>query len=436
MITPYESETAVIGSILIDPPCLDEISDLLTADDFHYDKSRTVYEAITAMNLTGESIDPVILKDRLEVNGEEYGQYILDAMQITPTSANVRKYAELVKEDSSRRKLRQLEKDIGIMLMDRTPPDEISAHIYAELSNMEAKTRHGIVTSADAIQEYMEHRANIDSGKAVTVKTGYAPLDKMLGGGMTNGSVYVVGARPGMGKTSLGVNIVENVASAGLPCLFVSLEMTRLELTAKRISLESGLSYSDVLMNELDEEQYRALTRELPRLSQLPAHTTDEPRMTVSDIALAARRVKGLRFMCIDYFSLITPMYRSQSRYEQMTSISNDLKALAKTLNIPVLLLAQLNRENEGRSNKRPMLSDLRETGALEQDATAVMFLHREDYYTPKTEADNDGEDWHSDPMEVIVSKCRHGGTGTVNMLWFGKTGRIYAEETRYGGKK
>lgn len=430
MTTDYENETSVIGAILIEPSCYPEVSKILTADDFQYEQPRDVFEVVTEMSVGGEPIDPVTIADRLKKRHSAAGkEYLVEAMEVTPTAANVIAYANLVKEASNKRKLAGLAMEIHKMLADLSSADEIAAKVYDRLASLEKKS--GTVTSADAMIEFMTHREHIDNGRAAFIRTGYSQLDRLLGGGMANGGVYVVGSRPGMGKTSFGLNVTENVASAGNPCLFVSLEMTRIELTAKRIARDSGLTYSDVLMSKLGTEHYRRMMHSMARLAELPVTITDKPIMSVADIALEARRIKGLKLLCIDYFSLIKPPTKRQKRYEEMSEISGELKMLAKSLDIPILLLAQLNRENESRSNKRPILSDLRETGALEQDATAVMFLHREGYYAHKTEDDN-GHDWESEELEVIVAKNRNGKTGVVPMLWFGNSGRIHVIEMRY----
>lgn len=419
------SEQAVVGAILIDSACLSAISSILSASDFAFAQTRAVYEAANALSLLNEPIDAVTIQSKAKEQGNTLGnEYLCGLMETTPTAANAELYARLVKKESNKRALHRLALDIDSALEDNGEPDEVAAMVHTVLAELDSKARSDMTNSADAIQAFYDYRADFErAGKQPIVKTCYDQLDRMLGGGLVNGGLYVVGARPGIGKTSMGMCLADNIASNGMPTLFVSLEMTRLELTAKRLARESGVPYNTTLMGKLGNEEYQKINKIAASLSNSPVIMTDKPRMTLNDIALTARRVKGLRCIVVDYFGLITPMTKAKSRYEQYTEIIDDMKRLAKTLNIPIICLAQLNRENEQRGNKRPMLSDLRETGAVEQSADAVIFLHRESYYSRE-----EVNEWDSENLEVIVAKNRHGRTGKIDMMWFGPTGRIYEQ--------
>jgi replicative DNA helicase len=419
------NENAVAGSVIIDPSCLQAIASILTVNDFSFAQPQAIFQAATALSVSDSPIDVVTIKDKAKELGTTLSdEYLLGIMQTTPTAANAELYAQLVKTDSDKRALHRIATEIDVALKENESPDEIASKVHTALEAIDAKARRDMITSPEAIQGFYEYRAELEAqGKSAIVRTCYDQLDRTLGGGLVNGGLYVVGARPGVGKTSFAMCLADSIASSGMPTLFVSLEMTNIELTAKRLAREGGVNYSQVLMGKLGNEEYQKINKIAPQLSDNPVTITDKPRMTTNDIALAARRVKGVRCIIIDYFGLITPTSRSQSRYERMTDIIDDLKRLAKTLNLPIICLAQLNRENEQRGNKRPVLSDLRETGAVEQDADAVIFLHRESYYSKE-----ETNEWDSESLEVIVAKNRHGRTGKIDMMWFGPTGRIYEQ--------
>lgn len=424
MLNALTNEEAVAGAILIDESCLSAVTAILTESDFAYERPRAIFKAAVTLSAMNEPIDPITISEKMRANGFVADtEYLMRLISSTPTAANVEAYATLVKADSRRRSLRGIADEIAGRLDSGIEPDEVTSDVFSMLDEMERSTPNGLVSGSTAIQEFFSYRAELErTGAKTIVRTGYQNLDNILGGGLVNGGLYVIGARPGSGKTSLAMCLLDNIASTGMPTLFVSLEMTRLELTAKRLSRESGVTYNTVLMRLMGDTEYKAVNEASSRVYTLPVTITDKPHMTVNDIALAARRVKGLKCMCIDYFGLISPNSRKQSRYEQMTEIIDDLKRLAKTLNIPILCLAQLNRENENRADHRPKLSDLRETGAVEQSADAVIFVHREQYY------DTAAEQSDSELMELIVAKNRHGRVGTANMIWFGATGRVYAQ--------
>ncbi len=427
MLDATQYEQSVAGSILIDPSCIPDVSAIVTADDFAYDRPKAIFKAAVDMAAADEPIDPVTVMERANKSGTRVDpEYIRELMQVTPTAANVLAYAELVKKSSRRRQLKSLADTIYEELEVMAEPEEVAGIAYTALDNLTSTTTNRLVASPDALREYYAYRAKLEEpGAKVLVRTNYSALDAMLGGGLMSGNLYFIGARPKMGKTSTAVCLMDNIASAGMPVLFVSLEMTRIQITAKRIARQSGVNYNTVLMQMMGEEEYKKVNAASARLHDLPVTVTDQPRMTVNDIAMTARHVKGLRCIFIDHFSLITPSNRKAERTVQYTEISNELKRLAKTLDVPIVCLAQLNRQNESRKDHRPILSDLRETGAAEQDADAVLFIHRDRYY----EQDKKPlEDYESEDMDLIVSANRYGPDGVIKMLWFGATGRIYAK--------
>lgn len=427
MINSTSYEQSVAGSILIDPSCIPDVTAIISADDFAYDRPRAIFQAAVDMAAADKAIDPVTVMEKANKSGVAVQpEYIKELMQVTPTAAHVLEYARLVKKESRKRQLRDVAATITDELDALAEPDEVAGKVLTMMDKLTASTSKTLVTSADALTEFYAYRAELEKpGAQVLVRTNFSNLDAMLGGGLVNGNLVIIGARPGMGKTSTAVCLMEQIAAAGMPILFVSLEMTRNEITAKRLSRDSGIPIEKTLMGLMGEDEYKRVNAASTKLYEHPVTITDKPRMTVNDIAMAARQIKGLRCLFIDHFSLITPSNRKAERTVQYTEISNDLKSLAKTLNIPIVCLAQLNRQNEARSNKRAMLSDLRETGAAEQDADAVIFIHRERYYQQDAP---ELKDWEAEEMELIVAKNRHGKTGTLSMLWFGATGRIHAK--------
>ena len=247
-------------------------------------------------------------------------------------------------------------------------------------------------------------------------------LDKLLGGGMINSGLYLLAARPGMGKTTLALNIADRVAQAD-PVLFVSLEMDDEQLTAKRISRETGISSERLLMQPLNDQEYAQVAAATQKLSTLSFYTNKAPAVTVDDISALARSIGGLRLIVVDYFGKIAPPpdFRRSGRVEYTTENSGALKDLARSLKVPVLALCQLNREVEARQDKRPQLSDLRDTGALEQDADGVIFLYREDYYAAPGTIDPNIPSM----MEVNLAKNRHGFVGKCEMAFSLASSRI-----------
>lgn len=428
MLDTLTNEEAVVGAIALDPDfSLPLATALLTPNDFLHAAPKAVFQAALTLSTQGKQIDPVTMLAEVQSKGERIEQsYMVHLMEITPTTANVEEYAKLVKEDSKRRQLVSIAEDIQGAISEHEAPDDVAGRVYTALDELDGKGNNNLITTQDALMSFMDYRNDVDtSGARVIIQSGYSDYDRMLGGGLMKGGVYIIAGRPGMGKTSAGICILDNMAAAGFPSLFISLEMKKTEVTAKRLARYSNVAYKKIMFSKLSPEEYQAVNRASQKLYNHNVTLVEAPYMTTTDIMLAARRVKGLKCLCIDHFSLIVPQNKRADRVVQYTEISNEVKRMAKTLDVPVLLLMQLNRANEQRGNKRPMLSDLRETGAAEQDADAVTFLHRESYYDSDAKPQND---WSPDDLEMIVAKNRHGSTGTVKMYFFGATGSINAQ--------
>ena len=320
-----------------------------------------------------------------------------------------------------RRQLQEIARNIEAESISHTSPREIIAAAQKSLQGIESNERNQeTISFSDALTDFLVLQDEIQTGVCLFIKTEYKYMDRVLGGGLLNSGFYLLAGRPGMGKTTLGLNIVRKVAKKGLPVLFVSLEMSKEQITQKLLALETGLSTQE-LVGKMDAQAVDRVTEAATQIHGLPLTLNRKPGATVSDIANMARAVKGLAMICVDYVGLIEPDNRQVKRYEGVSQVSRDLKRLALRLNIPILGLAQLNREVTGRTDKRPVISDLRDSGGLEQDADGIILLHRPDYYDPE---------YKHDPvtpiiLEATIAKNRHGPTGKVTLDYYLTNGRI-----------
>lgn len=342
----------------------------------------------------------------------------MQLMDRTPTAANVGDYVRLTKDASVRRGIKDMTDKCVAMLADHTQTQDIlEAAERAVEALQEQGTTSQLVTPDQAAQAFYAHREAVESGRTSGyVQTGYNDLDDVLGGGFLASGMYVLAARPGMGKTTLAVNIADRLGKRGKSVLFVSLEMDTEQLEAKRLAREIGIPSNRLMMKrDLDPEEHQKIADGMDVLRSLPVYLDVRPSVTVQQIGELARQVKNLSLIVIDYLGKITPS--SQKRYgnraEAYTDVSGDIKTLARKFKVPVLTLCQLNRENMQRSDPTPVLSDLRDTGAIEQDADGVIFLHREDYYAKEKSPGSVYAD-----LQVIVAKNRHGPTGGSRMIF------------------
>lgn len=404
-VSVLDAETTVAGSILIDPDSYGRVAEILTADDFQLELPRQIFQVAGELSAAGETIDPLTIKERFSAHGWEIGNETLrEYMEITPTAVNDTVYAEIVQTHAQRRRLNDLAERI---LSDKSAdPGEIIVRAGAELDNLSRSNVGGRVTSSyDAVSRFYELLERREAGEKNVVKTGFPSLDTMLGGGFLRGGLYILAARPGMGKTSLALNIADSMAGG---VLFVSLEMSADQLTAKRLARLSGISSSRLLMGAgLNDAEYERIAPATLQLCKSGLYLNQRTGATVGEIRLMARSVKPLSCIIVDYLGLIKPE-QPGSRYETITAISGALKRLAMSERVPVLALAQLNRAAEQRVGNKPTLSDLRDSGAIEQDADGVLLLYRPDYY------DRTRQDGGISTVELEVAKNRHANTGEI----------------------
>lgn len=425
LLWDVSAEQSVIGSILLSPNCLPEVERELRPNDFRIDADRAIYEAALALERAGDKLDEVTILDQAAKMGRPVSrEYALQLLEITPTAANVGAYIQIVRENALRNGLMGVSETIRAGVVSRETPQDVLAQGAQMLTDLMTQGNAGRLSSpAEQLAAFYRQRDAIDSGDAKGyVCTGYMALDKLLGGGMINSGLYLLAARPGMGKTTLALNIADRVAQVD-PVLFVSLEMDDEQLTAKRISRETGISSEKLLMQPLNDLEYTQVAAATRKLASLSLYTNKAPAATVGDISALARSIAGLRLVVVDYFGKIAPPadFRRSGRVEYTTENSGALKDLARSLKIPVLALCQLNREVEARVDKRPQLSDLRDTGALEQDADGVIFLYREDYYAEPGTVNPDIPSM----MEVNLAKNRHGRVGKCDMAFSLASSRV-----------
>ncbi len=432
---PYSSqaEQAVIGSMLIDPRCIAEVIKKLRPDEFYVRANRDIFETIVAMFSYGQTVDPVTVLDQMKVRGvhdDNTPGYLAEIMRVTPTSANAMEYAAIVRDRALLRSIGTVADEINAMVYEGS--GEADSVLEAAESKMYA-LREGRGTSGlKEIRYVMQNvfdamsEAASSGSKIPGLSTGLPDLDNMILG-LNKSELILIAARPGMGKTSIALNMALSVAMTQHKKVAIfSLEMSREQLVSRLLSRASLVPSQNLLTGQLSEQQWRDVAAAANTLSESPILIDDNPTLTVSDMNAQCRMVKDLDLVVIDYLQLMQSAgsghsWSNESRTQAVSDISRMLKIMAKQLDVPVICLSQLSRANESRQDKRPMLSDLRESGAIEQDADVVIGLYRDGYYNRECENPN--------LAEAIVLKNRKGQTGTVNLTWVPEYTTFYSVE-------
>ncbi len=414
-----EAEQAVLGSILIDPRCVSEVIDKLRADDFN----KEIYETIYAMFNYSLTIDPVTVLENMRKNGyydeNQSRGYILQLMDTTPTAANVGDYIDILKDKTLLRQVAEAASGLLAMVQEGsgTGQDILEAAEQRVYAIREGRSFQGLVPISQVIIDVysrLEELAASDSA-IPGLSTGLRDLDRAISG-LNNSDLILLAARPGMGKTSMALNILLDTGKrSGKKVAFFSLEMSREQLALRLISSECFVDNKKLVTGKLTDDDWESVAAAADSLNRSTILIDDNSGVTVADILAKCRRVEDLGLIVIDYLQLMQSAggrsgSRGENRQQIVSDISRSLKIMAKELNVPVLCLSQLSRANESRQDKRPMLSDLRESGAIEQDADIVLFLYREGYYNKDAENPN--------LAECIIAKNRHGETGTVELQW------------------
>ena len=435
---PYSSqaEQAVIGSMLIDPRCIAEIVKKLRADEFYVRANRDVYETILAMFSYGQTVDPVTVIDQMKVRGvydENVPAYLAEIMRVTPTSANAMEYAAIIKDRALLRSISTVADEINAMVYEGSGAAEdvleaAEAKLHAVRENRGSgglkEIRHVMQNVFDAMSE-----AAASGSRIPGLSTGLPDLDDLILG-LNKSELVIIAARPGMGKTSIALNIALSVAMQQHKKVAIfSLEMSREQLVTRLLSRAALVPSQNLFTGRLTDQQWRDVAAAANTLSACDILIDDNSTLTVADMNAQCRTIRGLDLVVIDYLQLMSSAggrgFSNESRTQAVSDISRMMKVMAKQLGVPVICLSQLNRAAEARQDKRPLLSDLRESGSIEQDADVVIGLYREGYNNRECENPN--------LAEAIVLKNRKGQTGTVQLTWVPEYTSFYSVE-KYRG--
>ncbi len=415
-----EAEQAVLGSILIDGRCAPQVISVLKPEDFYTDLNRGIYETICSMFNFAKPIDAVTVLDEMKLRGIFNAQtsqsYLVELMSVTPTSANVMRYVEIIRDKALLRNIATVASDITAAVNEGTGSsgdvlETAEQRIYAL---RQGKTLGGLEPISTILGEVYQELTEISrtKGGLPGLPTGLGELDDTIMG-LKNTDFLILASRPGMGKTSLALNIALNVGKkTGKAVAIFSLEMSKAQLAMRLLSGEAFVDSKKLQTGLLSREDWQKLSGATAAISRTKLYIDDNSVITVSDMKAQCRRLQDLGLVVIDYLQLMTSATgeSSESRLQAVSEISRMMKIMAKELNVPVLCLSQLSRASAQRQDKRPQLSDLRESGSLEQDADVVLGLYREDYFNKEAEDHNQAE--------LIVMKNRHGNTGTIQVQW------------------
>ena len=417
-----QAEQAVIGSMLIEPGCIPDVLKHARAEHFYIQANREIFETMLAMFNYGQTIDPVTVIEQMKERGvyhdETTRNYIVELMKTTPTAANVGEYVAIVRDKALQRDLAQAAESITEMVNEGLGgADEMleaaERYIYGVRKD---RAIGGLKPVSEVVQAVYDNLSDIAAnGEHLPgLSTGLTDLDERILG-LNPGELILIASRPGMGKTSIALNIALSAAkSSGKAVAVFSLEMSREQLAIRLLAGESFVDTQKLLKGNLNSEEWRRIITAATNISNTNILIDDNPMLSVADMNAQCRRVKNLGLVVIDYLQLMQSAggksSSGENRQQIVADMSRMLKIMAKELEVPVLCLSQLSRANEARQDKRPMLSDLRESGAIEQDADVVIGLYREGYYNRECENPN--------AAEAIVLKNRKGETGTVNLLW------------------
>ena len=432
LISP-ESENSVIGALLLDNASYDKISDLLSANDFHATSNQVIFREITKFALNGDSFDVVTLEQSLRDSGhiDRAGglSNLANIVKNTPTSANIYSYAKIVQRKAKLRRLQQALIESNELLSTNQDQnsdellDTIEQKILA-IKDESTNEQSDICYASEVLYDVVDHLDKITENKSgiTGIPTGYIDLDKKLSG-MHEAELIIVAGRPSMGKTTFALNILENVLmNTDRSALFFSLEMPKKDIMLKICSSHSKVHFEKLRAKGLDDDDWSKFTVSMATLKDSKLGIVDTPSLTPMQVKHRARKFKrenpDLGLIVVDYLQLMRVPGYENNRTQEVSEISRSLKSLAKELNIPVIAISQLNRAVDDRRDKRPLMSDLRESGAIEQDADVIMFVYRHEVYELLSN-ESKGK------AEVIISKQRNGPIGSVNLVFKGEISRF-----------
>lgn len=419
------AEQAVLGSMLVDKDAVIAAIEILKPEDFYREDNKEIYAAMIELYGLGQQIDIITLSEQLKLRGtlEKVGDtnYIATLIDNVPTTSNIDSYVKIVEQKSVLRQLIKVANDI--LKMGYSQTEEVDAiieqtekKVFDVLQNRNSKgyssIKEVLITAFDTLEKMYQNKNKVSG-----IESGFIDLDKKISG-LNAGALLIVAARPAMGKSAFVLNIANNVAMhTKTPVMIFSLEMSKEEMINRILASEAEVDSMKIKNgNDLTSEDWLKLGSASGRLSNIPLYIDDTPGLTATELRAKCRKAKlekDIGLVIVDYLQLMESSTKSPSRQQEISEISRSLKILAKELSVPVIALSQLSRATESRTDHKPMLSDLRESGAIEQDADIVMFIHREDYYNPETEKKN--------IAEIIVAKNRSGSTGSVELAWLGQ---------------
>ena len=428
-----ESEQSILGSILLDKDAIITVSETIRPSDFYKEAHKIIYECMLKLSNKNEPIDLITLTEELKKQGhlDDVGgiSYITSLSTIVPTTSNVKYYADIVKEKSVLRQLIKASNDIiNLGYENSVKVEEVLERaekrifdISQEKASDDFKSINEVLVDAyDMIEKLYTNKSDVTG-----ITTGFKDLNKKING-LQRTDLILIAARPAMGKTAFSLNLVQNAALKGDASVAVfSLEMSKDQLVQRMLAAQSHVELKKIKTGTLDENDWPRIIDAMAVLSNASIHIDDTPGIKISELRSKCRKLKiekGLDLIIIDYLQLMEGEGNNESRQQEIAKISRSLKIIAKELNCPVVALSQLSRAPEQRADHRPMLSDLRESGSIEQDADIVMFLYRDEYYHPDSESKNIGE--------VLIAKNRHGETGSVELVWLGEVQK-FADKAR-----
>ena len=431
-----EGEQAVLGSMLIDPGCVKDVMDKLRPADFYLKQNREIFETIYSMFSYARPIDGITVCEEMQKTGTYDDQttrsYLAQLMEITPTSANVMEYVEIVRNKAVLRGVAQAASEITALVQQGIGEtseilEAAEQKIYAIRRGQSAQDmvplRQVLPEVLDRLSEMSESADHLPG-----LSTGLSALDHKITG-LNRSDLILLAARPGMGKTSMALNMALNVAKGSQKTVAIfSLEMSREQLAMRLLSSEALVENTRLKTGSLRETDWEKIAEAATVLNRLDVRIDDNPLLSVADMNAKCRRLDNLGLVVIDYLQLMTSAggksNGGENRQQVVSDMSRMLKLMAKELDVPVICLSQLSRANEKRDDKRPMLSDLRESGSIEQDADIVLFIYRDDYYNEDTDKHN--------IAECIVAKNRHGETGKVELRWMPEYTTFATLDNRY----
>jgi replicative DNA helicase len=431
-----EAEQSVLGGLLLEATALDKITDLVQPDDFYRQEHRLIYRQIVRLSELAKPVDVITVAEALEIAGEldKVGglPYLGGLAQNVPSAANIRRYGEIVRERSIMRKLAEVGSDIASSAYNPTGRDaaqlldEAESKVF-EIAEAGSKGKQGFLPMPPLLTQVVERIETLyarDNTSDVTgTATGFADLDRKTSG-LHPGDLIIVAGRPSMGKTAFSINIAENVAlDSKLPVAIFSMEMGAAQLVMRMIGSVGKLNQQDLRTGKLQDDDWGRLTQALGKLNDAPIHIDESAALSSLELRARSRRLhrqnNGLGLIVVDYLQLMSSNVgkASENRATEISEISRSLKALAKELQVPVIALSQLNRSLEQRTDKRPVMSDLRESGAIEQDADLILFIYRDEVYN--SDSPSQGK------AEIIIGKQRNGPIGKVELAFRGEYTRF-----------